>query len=90
MALEFVRKLNMSPGQRDTGDVIDADDINELQEALEAIAESGAGFSYRDRQRREFMRIPVDSGLEIEDMGSGGYDVSARIKSVLHVEGVRE
>lgn len=40
MALEFVRKLNMSPGQRDTGDVIDADDINELQEALEGI---GAG-----------------------------------------------
>lgn len=37
MVLSFVRKLNMSPGLRDTGDVIDADDITELQVALEGV-----------------------------------------------------
>lgn len=37
MVLSFIRKINMSPGQRDTGDVIDADDINELQLGLERI-----------------------------------------------------
>ena len=38
MALSFTRKVNMSPGQRDTGDVIDAGDVNDLQEALEDIS----------------------------------------------------
>lgn len=37
MVRTFTRKENMSPGQRDTGDYIEADDINELQEAAEGL-----------------------------------------------------
>ena len=32
---QFTRKANMSPGILDTGDIVDANDINELQEAIE-------------------------------------------------------
>lgn len=35
MVRTFTRKTDMSPGQRDTGDFIEADDINDLQEAIE-------------------------------------------------------
>lgn len=38
MALSFTRKANMTAGVPDSGDVIYANDVNELQVALEAIA----------------------------------------------------
>ena len=35
---QFTRKINMSPGILDTGDIVDANDINELQEAIEQLS----------------------------------------------------
>lgn len=90
MALSFTRKVNMSPGQRDTGDVIDAGDVNDLQEALEDISLgtvpiplagiSGALGAYEPLAH---MRAGVANVLDYEFVGDGATDNSTNLASML-------
>lgn len=61
----FTRKVDMSPGLRDTGDVIEADDINELQEAMEL-----AGSEI-------VTQVAIDAGTRLDAVE--GYGTNARI-----------
>lgn len=72
----FTRKADMSPGQRDTGDVVYADDINELQEALENLQSGAAPIA-----PVEHMRAGVVNVLDYGAVGDGVTDDTAAIRA---------